>query len=163
MLHQSAAICKSLFDQFSSRRLIKATRLNLSVISFSLILFSSCREKQEIPDPEIIQNYQKHAHLFCNAVTECFKKDAEARLKDYPERAKLIVSKMNSDLCIENQYLLIGKSSATVFNREKFSTNTVYYKVYENCAIAVSSKENCIDRLNEYKNHPDCKKLKQNI
>ena len=136
----------------------KTILLSFFILHAAFLL--NCKEKTELPPKEIIEQYQKNAHIFCNAVVECFKEDALLRLKNHPERAKLIAEKMDMELCFENQYNLIGQSSAQIY-LNKPSLNLEYYKSYENCALKVSSKQNCTERFDTYKNDSDCKTIKE--
>ena len=131
-------------------------------IIFIFLPFFSCKEKAKPPSSELIIKYQENAHRFCTAVVECFKKDAEKRLEEDPERAKLITSKMDMDLCHQNQYKMIGQTSVSI-NQTDPSNDAELYRTYENCAVAVSTKENCDQRLETYRTNPDCKKIKHKI
>ena len=134
------------------------------LLFFSLFVSAntSCKKKNEYPSQEIVQAYQKNAQIFCTAVVECFKEDARIRLREQPERARLITSKMDMDLCRENQYFLIGQTSV-VIKPTPPSTDEGLYKSYENCALAVASGKDCKSRFSTYKTHPDCMRIKQKL
>ena len=127
---------------------------------FLIQINASCKEKIEKPSQEIIQAFQKNAHIFCRAVVECFKEDARIRLREHPERAQLITSKMDQDLCQENQYNLIGQTSVALKITSP-STDEALYRSYENCALAVASQSDCRLRFQIYTTNPDCMKIKQ--
>jgi hypothetical protein len=130
------------------------------VIFFFFLINLSCKEKHEYPSQEIIQKYQKNAHIFCKAVVDCFKEDAGNRLKGNPERTQLLTLKMDMDLCRENQYNLIGKTYVAIKPSSPI-INEELYKSYENCAIAVESEKDCKSRFTTYKTHADCMRIKQ--
>jgi len=130
----------------------------ISVLLIFGLLFCS---KPADPPPGVILKYQKDAHRYCNAIVNCIKKDISDRLKSKPERRDMILSRMKRDLCIKNQYRLIGKLSVNPDPKKNtLPYDPALYKLYSECSLAVSSAADCTKRKEVHKTHPSCKKLR---
>ena len=149
--------------EVNQKKIQKEKGFHFFIIPFFLILsVFSCKEKEEYPSEEILLKYQENADRFCRSVVECFKKDAEKRLEEFPERSRLITSKMDMDLCRQNQYKLIGETSVSIHKTHP-SSDPEHYRIYENCSLAVSSEKDCESRLKIYRTNSDCKRIKQKL
>lgn len=121
-----------------------------------LVLFSFC--KPEV-DESIQVAYQKNADLLCNAITECLKEEVAQRMESEPERRDLILKRMDRDLCLKNQYRLIGDRS-TAISGSNPETEKDLYETYERCAVAVASYDTCARRKQEFETNTNCLKVR---
>lgn len=128
-----------------------------ATVAFAFFLISFC--KPEV-DRNIAAAYQNNAKLLCEAVTECLVKEVEQRMSDEPQRRDLITGRMDRDLCIENQFRLIGQRSTEIVPGNP-ATQKKLYDTFERCAEAVAAETSCESRKEVYKKNESCKAIRQ--
>ncbi len=121
---------------------------------------SQCRKARPEPPDEVKARYFADADRFCHAIVECMKQDIIRRVDRDLRRRDLILSRMNQDLCIKNQYHLIGDLSVSPYGHEA-SLEEELYQEYHNCAEAVGVATTCQERLQKVKENESCRKIRK--
>ena len=123
------------------------------------ILAPACSKPKD-PPAAVKALYQQDAARLCEAITECIKQDVEVRLKNSPHRRKMVLSRMNKDLCLQGQFALVGRLSVNPWGKKPVY-NPEHYRWYSACSKAVSAAENCESRRSIHKTFPDCVNLRK--
>lgn len=113
-----------------------------------------------MPPPEVMRHYQEQADRLCKAVVDCIKADTADRLADQPEQRDMVLGRMSQDLCIENQYQVIGNLSTEPLGSAPVDYNEEQYRRYDRCVAVVTEAADCETRRDRYMNHPDCRGLR---
>ncbi len=87
------------------------------------------------------------------------KADVARTLADKPERRDMVIRRMTRDLCVKNQYSLIGSLSVDPGRKEPVYKPEVY-KDYSECSRAVAEAKTCDDRKNVRNNHEACRRIR---
>ncbi len=133
--------------------------LPLAGVLLLLSLLTHCSRKPEPPPPEVVARYQAHAGRLCEAIVDCMKEEVRERLARQPERRDLVLARMDRDLCLKEQYALIGEISvdptpAAAPYREE------HYRLYEACADAVTKAATCEERRDIHRTDTSCVRLR---
>ena len=123
--------------------------------------FWTCK-RPAAPPPEVVQRYQAHADQFCRAVLTCMKEEVEQRLANSPERRDMVTRRMDRDLCVENQYNLIGELSVDPRGAQAANYEPELYEAYGECARVVAESADCETLRGNYRDHPACRRLHDN-
>ncbi|MEQ9366109.1 MAG: hypothetical protein RIF32_17835 [Leptospirales bacterium] len=121
---------------------------------------AACKKKPEPPPLAVMQKYQAQADRLCHAVVECIKEDTAKRLADQPRRRDMVLARMGQDLCVENQYQLIGNLSTEALGPRPADYDEALYQRYGRCVAAVEAADDCESRREQYFNHPECRGLR---
>lgn len=111
------------------------------------------------PPEEVIVRYKADADRFCAAIVDCMKEDVRKRMAHEPERRDMILRRMDRDLCVKGQHVLIGQSSVDLTTK-KPAYNPEHYKVYSHCADAVARAKDCAERMRLYQDLPECRTVR---
>ena len=147
------------FNFSGKRNIVGALVLAALLVLTEFFSFGCSRNRK--PPWELEHKYFLNVAQLCNAITDCIKKDIALRMKERPERRKLILRRMSRDLCRKNQFRLIGNLSVDP-RAGKYSparTNKLY-GIYEQCARAVAQEKDCAKRKQMHLNHPACRRLR---
>ena len=124
------------------------------------LFFASCSRKTEEPPPETVKIYMEDADRFCRAVVKCLIEDTEKNLVNEPEKARFIAKRMNQELCLKEQYLLVGRMSVDPFN-EKPEQAEELYRQYSFCSKAVAEAPDCRTRKTIFSSNEGCIAIKR--
>ena len=122
--------------------------------------FAHCKKKPEPPPLEVLQRYPGQADRLCRAVVKCIKEDTARRLADQPQQRDMVLARMGQDLCVKNQYQLIGRLSTEPLGAGAADYDEALYQRYGKCVSAVEAAVDCEARRRQYFEHPECRGLR---
>lgn len=158
-----AAVAGTISDRQTGPRSGRS-RLSFRICASLLLLISvgsvACKKKPVPPTAEVIQQYQAQADRLCRAVVDCIKADTAKRLAGQPQHRDMVLSRMGQDLCLKNQYQLIGSLSTEPLGPGPAQSDSELYERYGRCVTAVESATDCETRRERYFTHPDCRGLR---
>ena len=118
-------------------------------------------QKAAAPSAAILARYQEDAARLCLAVVDCVKEDVGRQMAAHPERRDMVLARMDRELCVKNQYRLIGDLSvwpglagAGVSNPDEL------YALYSQCSLAVSRAPHCALRKRLHREEDSCRRLR---
>ncbi len=112
------------------------------------------------PSAELVARYQPHADRMCRAIVDCIKADVARSMKAHPERRDMVLRRMDGELCVKNQYRRIGDLSVWPgLPRQGIPDQEGLYRLYAQCAQAVSGAPDCTSRKRAHREAPPCVKL----
>ncbi len=133
---------------------------NWAVAMLLVAGFAHCKKKPEPPPLAVMQRYQGQADRLCRAVVKCIKEDTARRLADQPQQRDMVLARMGQDLCVKNQYQLIGSLSTEPLGAGAADYDEALYQRYSRCVSAVEAAADCEARRRQYFEHPDCRGLR---
>lgn len=146
----------------SARTLRRGAALLLIALA---LVGGSCKKKPRQPPAFVYQKYQTVAGQLCEAVVDCIKADTAKRLADQPIQRDMVLGRMTRDLCVEQQYQLIGQLSTDPLGGGQVDFDPErdgpLYQQYERCVTAVTTAGDCAARRTAYFEAPDCRDLRQ--
>ncbi|MCR9142262.1 MAG: hypothetical protein NXI24_08415 [bacterium] len=134
--------------------------LGLAVCCALATGFAACKKKPEPVPLEVMQRYQAQADRLCRAVVKCIKEDTARRLADQPQRRDMVLARMGQDLCVKNQYQLIGSLSTEPLGAKPADYDDQLYERYGRCVAAIEAAQDCETRRERYFQHPECAGLR---
>ncbi len=137
----------------------------LLLVALALAGGGLCKKKPRKPPAFVFQQYQAVAGQLCDAVVDCIKADTAKRLADQPIQRDMVLGRMTRDLCVEQQYQLIGQLSTDPLGGGQVDFDPErdgpLYEQYERCVKAVTTAGDCAARRTAYFEAPDCRGLRQ--
>lgn len=125
---------------------------------------SACKKKPRQPPAYVYEQYRAAAGELCGAVVDCIKADTARRLADQPIQRDMVLGRMTRDLCVEQQYQLIGQLTTDPlgggqpdFDPER---DGPLYERYQRCVAVVTAAPDCPARRKAYFEAPDCRELR---
>lgn len=118
-------------------------------------------QKPAAPARSTIEQYQAAAERLCLAMVDCVKQDVGRQMAAHPERRDMVLARMDRELCVKNQYRLIGDISVWPgLPRGGIANAEALYRLYSSCSEAVSGVSDCAARKRLHREEDSCRRLR---